>query len=183
MIMNKNLANKTLEEADCLYSDMEVQASIEKMAVEITKILQHDSPVVLCVMNGAVIPVGHLLTRLSFPLEVDYVHATRYKNKTRGAELEWIAKPSTSLKNRTVLVVDDIFDEGVTLQEISKYCAAEGATKVYSAVLVNKLHDRKVDFNVDFIAVETEDRYLFGYGMDYQGYLRNVNGIYAVKGL
>ena len=87
------------------------------------------------------------------------------------------------MKDRNILVVDDIFDEGITLLEIDKYCKGKGATKVYSAVLVNKIHDRKVDYAPDFIGLELEDRYLFGFGMDYKNYLRNINGIHAVKGM
>jgi hypoxanthine phosphoribosyltransferase len=78
-------------------------------------------------------------------------------------------------------VVDDILDEGLTLAAILDYCRAQGARAVYSAVLVEKLHERKTDgLQADFVGLQVEDRYVFGYGMDYHGYLRNVKGIYAV---
>lgn len=170
-------------ESDCLCDSQQLNKVLDTLADNITADLKDKNPIVLCVVNGGIIPTGHLMTRLSFPLQLDYVHATRYSGNTSGGELNWIQKPSISLKNRNVLIVDDIFDEGITLYEIAKYCKSEGAQAVYSAVLVNKIHDRKVDYKVDFIGMNIEDRYLFGFGMDYKSYLRNVNAIHAVKGM
>jgi len=160
-----------------IYSSREVEQALDRMAVEITGRLSGEDPIVLCVLNGALIPAGHLLTRLAFPLRQDYVHATRYRGDTTGAELDWIGQPSTSLHDETVLVVDDILDEGITLSEIVKACRDAGAKAVYSAVLVEKLHNRCNGFKADFVGLQVEDRYVFGFGMDYKGYLRNLPGI------
>ena len=132
-------------------------------------------------MTGGIIPVGRLLPRLGFQLRLDYVHATRYRGETVGGRLHWIVKPTHSIRGRDVLIIDDIYDEGVTLSEIVEYCWAEGANDVQTAVLINKLHERKQKMNINYIGLETADHYLFGYGMDYHGYLRNMPGIYAIK--
>jgi hypoxanthine phosphoribosyltransferase len=155
------------------------------MAVEITGRLKELRPVVVCVMNGGLIFAGQLLTKLVFPLELTYVHATRYGDETIGAGLNWISQPANDLAGRTVLLLDDILDEGVTLDAIIEWCKRQGAAEVLTAVLVNKQHDRKVTpgFRADFTGIETSDRFLFGYGLDYRGYWRNAPGIYAVKGL
>lgn len=166
--------------ADELYSKMEVEQALDRLAVEITGRLSGEDPIILSVLNGALIPTGHLLTRLNFPLRQDYIHATRYRGNTTGADLEWIGQPGTSLQNQTVLVIDDILDEGVTLATIVDACRQAGAKEVYSAVLVEKLHDRGVGYKADFVGLTVEDRYVFGYGMDYKGYLRNVPAIMAV---
>ena len=168
------------QQADCLHSQQQVEAAIGKMGKDITTALEKKNPLLLCVLTGAIVPTGQLLTHLDFPLELDYIHATRYSGETSGGKLHWIAEPRISLSNRVVLVVDDILDEGHTLAEILEYCHAQGASEVYSAALVEKLHDRKQDVQADFIGLEVEDRYVFGYGMDYKGYLRNAPGIYAV---
>lgn len=181
--MDAKQAEQTFKEADCLFTDVQVKAAIQTMAEHIEQKLAARNPLVLCVMTGAVIPAGHLLTRLSFPLQIDYIHATRYRGQTSGGKLHWLTRPSHELRGRDILIVDDIFDEGITLSEIVDYCYAEGANEVFTAVLVNKRHDRKAQLKIDFIGLETEDRYLFGYGMDYHGYLRNAAGIYAVKGM
>ena len=168
--------------ADCLYRREEVDAAMDRMAFEIHNELEHENPLFLCVMVGGLISSGHLLTRVDFPLELDYVHATRYQGETRGRDLVWKNKPSTTIKDRTVLVIDDILDGGITLQEIVKHCVEEGAKKVYTAVLVDKEGVRLPEglAKADFTGLTVEDRYVFGYGMDYKEYLRNAPGIYAV---
>jgi hypoxanthine phosphoribosyltransferase len=176
-------ARRVLEQADCLCTNEQVEASINNMAASITAVMADDNPVVLCVVIGGIILTGKLLPLLDFPLELDYIHATRYRGDTTGKDIQWRAEPATALKDRTVLVVDDILDEGYTLSAIVEQCRAAGAASVYSAVLVEKMHGRKADIKADFIGLKTEDRYLFGYGMDYKNQLRNAPGIFAVKGM
>ena len=183
--MTVDEANQALAEADLLVAGKNVTAAIGRMAEEITAQLSGENPVILCVMNGGLIFTGHLLTRLLFPLEVEYCHATRYGRETTGAGLDWIVRPRLPLLDRTVLLLDDILDEGITLAAIADYCRQQGAAQVMTAVLVDKRHGRKVSpgFRADFTGMETEDRFLFGFGLDYKGYWRNAPGIYAVKGL
>lgn len=178
-------ANKVLSEADLLAGEAEVMAAIGRLATEITASLKEANPVLLCIMNGGLIFAGQLMTKLVFPLAVDYVHATRYGQETNGAGLNWTVRPQLDLQGRTVLLLDDILDEGVTLAAIADYCRQQGAAKVLMAVLVEKLHLRKVTpgMRADFSGLEVGDRFLFGYGLDYKGYWRNAPGIYAVKGL
>lgn len=168
--------------ADLLFDESEVQQTLHRMAFEISADLAESKPVIMPIMNGGMVIAGHLLTKLPFPLEVDYLHATRYRNTTSGDSLEWKALPSMDLKGRTVLIVDDIYDEGHTLSSVVKHLEAEGAEKVYIAVLLNKQHDRKSQppIQLDYVGFEIEDRYVFGYGMDYKGFWRNAPGIYAV---
>ncbi len=170
-------------EADCLFSKQEMLLAIAELGKSISKKLSQSNPVVIGVMNGGMIPMGLLMPELDFSLQIDYLHATRYRNTTSGNELQWLVSPQTALQGRTVLLVDDIHDEGITLEAIKEYCLKEGAKKVYSAVLINKLHDRKNNSAADFVALHIPDRYVFGFGMDYKGLLRNAPGIFAVKGL
>lgn len=169
------------ERARCLFTSAQVSTALDSMAHAITADLRGSNPVMLSVMNGAVITVAQLALRLDFPMQLDYLHATRYGNATAGAELTWLREPATELKGRTVLIVDDILDQGATLASIVEYCQQQGASAVYSAVLIAKLHDRKLNaINADYVGLQAEDYYLYGYGMDYKGYLRNIDGIYAV---
>jgi hypoxanthine phosphoribosyltransferase len=139
------------------------------------------NPLLLCVLNGGIPTFGKLLTRLTMPLTIDSINASRYQNQTSGGSIDWLLKPQTPLNGRTVLVVDDILDEGITLQAICDYCREQAAAAVYSAVLVDKILDHEKPISADFIGLTVENRYLFGYGMDYKGYLRNAPGIYACK--
>jgi hypoxanthine phosphoribosyltransferase len=132
-------------------------------------------------MNGGLITTGKLATRLNFPLQLDYLHATRYRGETSGSDLRWQKRPSLDLKGRVVLVIDDIFDEGVTLDAIVNFCSDAGAAEVFTAVLTDKQHDRKLTtLRADFVGLKIPDKYVFGYGLDYKGYFRNAAGIYAI---
>lgn len=176
--------NRVMQEADCLFNQQQVRAAMDVMADKITAVMKDTNPLLLCLMSGAMVVGGKLLPRLDFPLQLDYIHATRYRNSTAGFELEWLVKPRHDLAGRTVLIVDDILDEGITLHEVLQYCREQGAKAVYSAVLVEKHHDRRQppELKADFVGLDVPDRYVFGYGMDYKGYLRNAPGIYAVAG-
>lgn len=181
MPITANDAQRVHTGAECLHTNAQVQAAIDRLARELTdKVGAHD-PLFLCVLTGGIILTGQLLPRLNFPLQLDYIHATRYSGETSGGTLRWIARPRIPLKDRVVVVVDDILDEGITLAEIVKACKADGAREVYSCVLVNKLHDRKVSYTSEFIGLEVGDHYVFGYGMDYKTWLRNAQGIFAAK--
>jgi hypoxanthine phosphoribosyltransferase len=172
-----------LERAECLYSFDEINQALDRMAKDITLELKDENPLVLCVMTGALITTGHLLTRLHFPLEVDYIHVTRYRGTNRGGDLHWLVEPRQSLENRSILIVDDIMDGGLTLAAIIDYCKQAKAKKVLSAVMVskNRVREPGITFEPNFVGVTTEDKYLFGFGLDYEEYLRNVPGIYAVE--
>jgi len=169
--------------ARCLYNTDDLARALDDIAGHITSELADSNPVLLCVMNGGLIFTGQLATRLHFPLQMDYVHATRYREQLSGAELHWRVTPATVLRGRTVLILDDIFDVGETLSAIKTWCEDQGAASVYTAVLIDKQHNRKTAAlkKADFTALYAEDFYLFGYGMDYKGYWRNAPGIYAAE--
>lgn len=168
--------------ATCLYNKAQVEAALDRMAKEIHATVANTDPIFLCLVVGGIVPLGNLLPRLDFPLEVDYIHITRYNSGTQGGELKWRAEPARSFKNRTVVIVDDILDGGMTLQAIIHYCQQQGAKKIYTAVLVDKKHPREPKGlqKADFTGLVVEDVYVFGYGMDYKEYLRNAPGIFAV---
>jgi hypoxanthine phosphoribosyltransferase len=168
-------------QADCLYPAEVVEAALNDMAGKITAAIGQSNPLLICIMTGGVVPFGKLLPRLSFPLQIDYVHATRYGRQLVGGQLQWLVGPREEPKGRTVLLVDDILDEGATLAGIEQRYRAEGAREVYKAVLVVKDRRRTHDVKIDFAGLDVPDRYVFGYGMDYKGYLRNAPGIYAER--
>jgi hypoxanthine phosphoribosyltransferase len=166
----------------CLHTKKELDVEIDRMASEIHEALSEKNPLLLCVMIGGLVLTGNLLPRLDFPLELDYVHATRYRSTTKAHDLQWKAKPSANLQDRTVLIVDDILDQGITLQHIHDFCKEQGAKEILTAVLLDKAECRVTEGlqNAEFIGLTIPDRYVFGYGLDYQEYLRNAPGIYAV---
>lgn len=174
-------AQQVYDQADLLYSEKQVETALARMAQEISARLKDRNPLVLCVMTGGLIAAARLVTRLNFPLQMDYLHATRYAGDTQGGRLKWVVKPTHALANREILLIDDILDEGVTLAALIKHCKNAGARAVYSAVLIEKQRERKHALCADFAGLSVPDRYVFGYGMDYKEYWRNLPAIYAVK--
>jgi hypoxanthine phosphoribosyltransferase len=184
--MDLNHVREVWHDADCLYTREQVQAALRQMAADISAQLADSNPLCLCVMSGGVVISGQLLPLLAFPLQLDYVHASRYRGETQGgSELHWYYRPRIGLEQRTVLVLDDILDEGLTLQGVLQYCREQGAAQVFSAVLADKARPRAAGgvAKADFTGLMLPNRYVFGYGLDYRSYLRNADGIYAVKGM
>jgi hypoxanthine phosphoribosyltransferase len=180
--MDEATLRELRDQAVMLYGPEAVHQALDRMAIAIEEQLAGSVPLVLCVLTGGIIPAGHLLTRLTFPLEVDYLHASRYRGKTRGGEaVDWLCKPQISLQGRTLLIIDDILDEGHTLSAVIDYCRGAGAASIHTAVLIEKLHDRRAPgVAADYVGLTVEDRYVFGFGMDYKGYMRNLNGIFLL---
>ncbi|MCS6787203.1 MAG: hypoxanthine-guanine phosphoribosyltransferase [Thiobacillaceae bacterium] len=168
-------------QAELLYSRSEVEAALDRLAQQISAALADRFPVALCVMGGAVVFAGQLLPRLEFPLEFDYLHATRYREGTRGGEIDWPVLPRKDLHGRTVLLLDDILDEGHTLQAARVKLAELGAAEVRIAVLAEKDLGRPKPIQADFVGLRLPDRYVFGMGMDAYGLWRNLPAIYALK--
>ena len=159
------------------------QVAVKHVARDISAALSRDFPLVLAVMGGATIFAGHLLPMIGFPLEYDYLHATRYGDATTGGELAWVVEPRASVTGRTVLLVDDILDEGITLAAIRDRLISQVAARVCTAVFADKQIGCDKPITPDFVGVQLPNRYVFGFGMDVSGAWRNLPAIYAVKGL
>ncbi len=172
---------RLLEDAELICDEDAVEAAVSRVAEEITREIRDSVPLVLSVMGGGVVFTGQLLPRLRFPLEFDYVHVTRYRGGIKGGDITWIVQPRTSVAGRTVLVIDDILDEGRTLSEIKKWLTENGATAIYTAVLADKTVKGIKPVRADFVGVNVPDRYVFGFGMDVHDAWRNLPAIYALK--
>ena len=178
--MSPDEARRILDGADLICSEAEVKKAVRHVARSVNKALSETNPLVLAVMGGATIFAGHLLPLLSFPLEYDYLHATRYGDSTIGGELAWMVEPRTPVAGRTVLLVDDILDEGITLAAIRQRLLEQGAESCYTAVFADKDIGRAKPMVPDFVGLTLPNRFVFGFGMDVKGAWRNLPAIYAV---
>ena len=171
-----------LSDNNCLYTYDEVVTAVQCQAVAINQHYGDQHCVILSIMRGGIVYSGLLLPHLSMPALIDYIHVSRYHNGTEGKTLHWKVTPEIDITQKHVLLLDDIFDRGVTLSEVKKYCVEHGAKSVMSAVMLLKdLNEAPSLFgSPDFYALSCEDKYVFGMGMDYHGYHRNANGIYFV---
>jgi hypoxanthine phosphoribosyltransferase len=172
---------RLLADSDCIASAAEVTAAIDRVAAAICAELADANPLLLPVMGGAVVFAGRLLPRLSFPLEFDYLHVTRYRDQTHGGAIEWKVLPGKSVAGRTLLVVDDILDEGETLAATRDKLLELGAARVLTAVLTDKDNGLTKPLRADYVGLVVPDRFVFGCGMDVYGWWRNLPEIRALK--
>jgi hypoxanthine phosphoribosyltransferase len=170
-----------LDSAELIHSAAAVDAAIERVAAEIAAKLGDQYPLVLSVMGGAVVFTGRILPLLKFPLDFDYIHASRYGAATRGGPVDWKVEPKGNVAGRVVLVLDDILDIGDTMLAIRQRVLGLGARAFYSAVLTDKKKDQAKPIYADFVGLSLPDRYVFGCGMDAHGVWRNLPAIYALK--
>jgi len=180
--LDRDRAWEILRGADVVCDEASVQQALHRLAEEITLRLRERFPLVLSVMGGSVVFSGQLLPLLRFPLEFDYVHATRYDGTTRGGTLIWKVMPHLPVKGRSVLVLDDILDVGDTMAAIKRRLLEDGAAEVLCAVFADKDLGRPKPIRADFVGVTVPDRYVFGFGMDVEETWRNLPAIYALKG-
>jgi hypoxanthine phosphoribosyltransferase len=171
-----------LKHSRVLAAREEVQAAVARMASDINTCYGDHPIILLIVMTGAVMPAAWLAARLAMPLRMDFIHATRYEGATAGGELTFRVPPRLDLEGQDVLIVEDIYDVGLTLQSIVHYCEGEGANSVRSAVLVRKIHDRETTGKLpEFIGMNVDDHYIFGCGMDAYEHWRHLDEIRALE--
>lgn len=165
-----------------IFSAEEIDRAISNIADDINQRFGKKPLTVLCVMTGALVFCGQLLPRLKAPLQLDYVHASRYGSSNTGSELRWIHTPAKeAINGQTVLIVDDLCDEGITLGEIKQFCLEQGAAEVYIVVLLDKGKAPESLVTPDFVGLQSDDRFLIGFGLDAQGLWRNLPAIYALN--
>jgi hypoxanthine phosphoribosyltransferase len=170
-------------EATVIVTEADVHKAYDRLAVALQRLIDTSDCVLLGVMLGGMIPTASLAARLKGDYRIDYCQVSRYRGGEQGGELEWLQPPRAELRNRTVLLVDDIFDEGLTLDYVTGACLELGASSVVSAVLVRKRHNRvATGLRPDHVGLEVDDHYIFGCGMDYRHHWRHLPEIWALTG-
>ena len=175
-------ARTLLKNSRVLFNRAQVDAAVQKMADEINEFYGDEPVILVSVMTGAIIPAAWLATKLKMPIQMDFVHATRYRGGLYGAELEYRVPPRLDLEDKNVLIVDDIFDEGNTLAAIKGSVEQRKAGSVKMAALVRKDHDRGLSRDyVDFVGLDVPDVYVFGCGMDAYEEWRHLDEIWVLE--
>ena len=164
-------------------TEAQVRCAYDRLAAALQPVIDDDPCVLLGIMLGGMLPTARLATMLHGDYVLDYCHVSRYRGGEQGGAIKWLQPPRADLKDRTVVLVDDIFDEGVTLEYATRRCLALGAGRVVSTVLVRKRHQRILTrLRPDYCGLEVDDRYVFGCGMDYRDHWRHLKDIWALTG-
>jgi hypoxanthine phosphoribosyltransferase len=168
--------------ADEIISAAAISAGFDQLAGKIQPLVDEGECVLLGVMTGGLYPLVRLSDRLTGDFVVDYCHATRYEGGTEGKTLRWLAEPHTELAGRNVVIIDDIFDAGITLQAVADFCRQAGAARVSTAAMVVKDRPRSASMGLPDLGtgLTVPDRYVFGCGMDLAGRWRHLPAIYAL---
>jgi hypoxanthine phosphoribosyltransferase len=178
-------ARSLLDNAEQIVSHEDVLAAVKRVAARLNARFgdprETNFPLVLGVMGGAVVFTGHLLPQLDFPLEFDYIHVSRYGDDDQGGRVIWKVIPRPNVAGRTIIVLDDILDEGETLAQVKKRLLDMGAAEVIVTVFADKIIKRSKPLKADIVGLTIPDKFVVGFGMDVYGYWRNLPGLWAIR--
>ncbi len=176
-------ARALLDNAEEIFDQRAVQAAIADVAAKLNDRFDKPDqfPLVLGVMGGAVVFTGQLLPQLRFPLEFDYIHVSRYGDDDQGGRVVWKVIPRPDVAGRTIIVLDDILDEGETLAHVKQRLMDMGAAEVIITVFADKAIKRSKPVKADIIGLSIPDKFVVGMGMDVYGYWRNLPGLWAIR--
>lgn len=178
-------ARALLANAEEIVSADKVQAAVRNVAAVLNQRFDNDEtgafPLVLGVMGGAVVFTGNLLPQLTFPLEFDYIHVTRYGDLDRGGEVVWKVIPRQDVTGRIIIIVDDILDEGETLAHVKQRLLDMGAAEVILAVFADKELGKVKPVQADIVGLTVPNQFVVGFGMDAHNYWRNLPGLWVIR--
>lgn len=155
-------------------SEEQINQRVEELAEILTEKYQDKDPLVVAVLNGSFMFCSDLLKKMNFPLELNFIKVSSYGNKTESSGNIQIDGGRIDMKDRNVLIVEDIIDSGNTLKKLSEYFAQLGAASVETVVLLDKPSRREADIEADYAGFKIADQFVVGYGLDYAQYYRNL---------
>ena len=166
-----------------LFSKHAIARRVKAMAKEITENHQQDRPLnIIAISNGALVFTMDLIRQLDLPLRLDTVSAHSYAGRESSGTLAIRRQLKLEIKNQDVLLIDDILDTGRTLSNIFSYLSAMEPCEIKTCVFLDKPSRRVVEFKADYIGFEIENKFVIGYGLDYNEYYRNLPYIGVIDG-
>jgi hypoxanthine phosphoribosyltransferase len=166
-----------------LVSRQQIDSAVTRLAREISGDYRGKKPILLGVLKGGFIFLADLIRRLDFPLEIDFVTLSSYGNGTQSCgSISMDRCYNAALKNRHVIVVDDIADTGLTLHFLLDHIKEEKPASLKLCSLLDKPSRRKLDVKVDYLGFTIDDKFVVGYGLDYKQKYRNLPEIYCLGG-
>jgi len=163
-------------------SNEQIEAAIDKVADEINRDFKDstDIPVILCILNGSIIFTGELLKRLNFECELVSMKLASYFGTETSGYVRQVLGITGDIKNKRVIVVEDIVDTGNTIEDLMKILSAEGAKEVRICTMLFKPDKYTKDFKLDYVGMEIPNDFIVGFGLDYNELGRNHKDIYIL---
>ncbi|RVU71355.1 MULTISPECIES: hypoxanthine phosphoribosyltransferase [Lactobacillus] len=164
-----------------LYSQDQLNQRMDEMATELNQKYQGQEPIVVPVLNGAMIFASDMIKRLTFNLTIDPIKASSYAGAHSTGQVKIVQDLKSDVKNRPVIFMEDIIDTGRTLKALTEEMKLRGAKSVEVVAMLDKPAIRVVDFHADYYGFQVPDAFLVGYGLDYNGLYRNLPYIGVLK--
>lgn len=162
--------------------EVEIQAAVRRVAEDINCDMADKNPLFICVLNGSFMFAGDLMKTINFPCEITFIKLSSYDGLYTSGTVKEIIGLNESVVGRTVVVVEDIVDTGITMERILESLRAKGASEIKVATFLQKPEAMQRDITVDYVAMKIPNDFIVGYGLDYDGYGRNLKDIYTVIG-
>lgn len=158
----------------------EIAKGVDMIAEMINKDMQGKNPLFLCVLNGAFIFASDLLKKVSVDCEISFVKLSSYMGTKTTSTVRELIGLDEVLTGRTVVVLEDIVDTGITMAYTRNKLRALGAADVRIATLLFKPEAFREDFALDYVGIVIPNEFIVGYGLDYDGHGRNLPDIYKI---
>ncbi len=166
---------------ELLLSEKDINDKTKEIAAQITQLLHSEDVVIIGVLKGALFFMADLLRELRFPFVYDFIQVKSYEGTQTTGSISILKEPNCEVKGKTVLIVEDILDTGITLSFIKEYFVSKGAKKIYICSLLNKKKNRLKELKADFFGFEIDDMFVVGYGLDYNEKMRELKDIFVLK--
>ena len=158
-----------------LFTREQIDARVAEMGREISAEFAGTELIALCVLKGAVFFLADLVRNMEMDVALDFIQISSYGNQKYSSGVVTILKePQLDMRGKSVLIVEDIIDSGLSMREVFNYIESRGAAKVKTATFLDKPKARKVPFNADFIGFSIDPQFVVGYGLDFAEKYRNV---------
>ena len=170
----------TRQKVSLSITEEEIQAAVRRVGEAINRDLADTNPLFICVLNGAFMFAGDLMKVVNFPCEITFVKLSSYEGIYTTGNVKEVIGLNESVVGRNVVVVEDIVDTGITMEKIIASLNAKGAKSIRVATFLQKPEALQRDIKVDYVAMKIPNQFIVGYGLDYDGYGRNLKEIYTV---
>jgi len=162
-------------------AENDIQLAVQRVAEQINAELKDDNPLFICVLNGAFMFASDLFKQITIPCEITFIKLSSYEGLYSTGAVKEIMGLNESVVDRTVVIVEDIVDTGVTMERILESLSAKGVRKIRVATFLQKPDALVRNIKVDYVGIKIPNQFIVGYGLDYDGYGRNLKELYVVE--
>lgn len=162
-------------------SKQQIEDKISEIAKELTTRLADKNPLFLCILNGSFMFAADIMKNVNIPAEISFIKLASYEGTSSTGKISELIGLNKDIKGRTVVIIEDIIDSGLTMQHLLETLKEKDPENIIVTSLLVKPDNLKVDLDIDYCAFSIPDKFIIGYGLDYNGYGRNYPNIYVIK--